>query len=246
MVRLNTPGGSAYASEVIRQELELAQVSGKPVVISMGGAAASGGYWIASSADMIFAAPDTITGSIGIFGLVPTFEDSLDAIGVHTDGVGTTPLSGAFDPSMPLNPTLRSILQQSVEDGYERFVNLVAKGRDMTPEEVRSIAGGRVWPGRTAKEIGLVDELGGLKAAVEAAATLAGLETWEREFIEPERSATQRFLEQLRAGSLAADALGLDPYRDVLARLKEPIELLARLEDPNHVYALCARCPPLR
>jgi len=249
VVRINSPGGSAFASEVIRQELELAQLSEKPVVVSMGGVAASGGYWIASTADMIFAAPNTVTGSIGVFGLLPTFEDSLDAIGVHTDGVGTTPLSGAQDPTQPLNPTFSRMVQHNVEHIYDRFVNLVAKGREMTPDEVRSIAEGRVWPGRTALELGLVDKLGDLDAATEAAATLAGLEKWEPRYVEPERSPAEQLLRRL-AGSEAArgvrDALGLRPYTRVLGRLDEAVKRLAALDDPRHVYALCAACPPAR
>ncbi|MDZ7825855.1 MAG: signal peptide peptidase SppA [Gammaproteobacteria bacterium] len=128
VLRVNSPGGSAFFSEVVRRELELAQLSGKPVVVSMGGVAASGGYWISATADRIFAEADTITGSIGIFGLLPTFEDSADALGIHSDGVGTHALSGAGNLLQPINPALRDMLQLATEHGYERFLDVVARG----------------------------------------------------------------------------------------------------------------------
>ena len=143
VLRMDTPGGSAFASELIRQELELTQLVGKPVVISMGNTAASGGYWVASTADAIFALPTTVTGSIGIFGIVPTFEQSLAEIGVHTDGVGTSPISGSLDITSGLSEPMARILQANVENGYTLFLNLVARGREMMPEEVDAIAQGR-------------------------------------------------------------------------------------------------------
>jgi protease-4 len=164
VLRLDTPGGSAFASELIRQELELLQLSDKPVVISMGPVAASGGYWVASTADAIFAEPTTLTGSIGVFGIMPTFEESLAGIGVVSDGVTTSELTTA-DPLRGLSERAASVLQTGTDHTYRRFTNLVARGRDLTPEQVEAIAQGRVWLGGRAKELGLVDTLGDLSAA---------------------------------------------------------------------------------
>ncbi|RME63304.1 MAG: signal peptide peptidase SppA, partial [Alphaproteobacteria bacterium] len=175
VLRIDSPGGSAFASEVIRRALARAQADGKPVVASMGSVAASGGYWIAASADEIWAAPTTITGSIGIFGFIPTFERSLDAIGVHADGVGTTALAGQFALTRPLGEDARAIVQLAVEDGYRKFLAIVAEGRHMTAADIDAIAQGRVWAGETAHRLGLVDHLGNLQEAVDAAARLANL-----------------------------------------------------------------------
>ena len=155
VLRIDTGGGSSFASEVVRREIELTRKSGKPVIVSMGSVAASGGYWIASAADEIWASPTTITGSIGIFGAFVTFENSLDSLGIHSDGVGTTNLADAFDPSRPLNPLIKDAWQQMIEHGYIRFIERVAEGRAMPPEDVEKIAQGRVWSGATAVKIGL-------------------------------------------------------------------------------------------
>jgi protease-4 len=249
VLRVNSPGGSAFFSEVIRRELELAQVAGKPVVASMGGIAASGGYWISATADRILAEPETITGSIGIFGILPTFQDSADALGVHSDGVGTHALSGANNLLEPLSPALREVLQQSVERGYERFLDTVARGRDMTPEAVDAIAQGRVWTGRSAVELGLVDGLGGLDAATAEAAELAGLDRWRVDWMEPERSARERLLEQLLAGPAGTalrGALGgpsAERMRLALEWAAGPLDLVAALRDPGDLYAWCLACP---
>jgi protease-4 len=249
VLRVNSPGGSAFFSEVVRRELELAQLSGKPVVVSMGGVAASGGYWISATADRIFAEADTITGSIGIFGLLPTFEDSADAVGIHTDGVGTHALSGAGNLLQPINPALRDLLQQATEHGYERFLDVVARGREMEPDAVDEIGQGRVWLGRTAMELGLVDRLGGLDEATAAAAELAGLEDWRMEYLEPPRSPRQILMERLFGGPAAGLAAGLldgPTARDLqsaAAWIGRPLDLLQQLRDPAGVYALCAGCP---
>lgn len=249
VLRVNSPGGSAFFSEVVRKELELAQLQGKPVVASFGGVAASGGYWISATADRIFAEPDTITGSIGIFGVLPTFEESADALGINSDGVGTHALSGAGNALEPLNPAYADLLQQSVERGYERFLDIVARGRGMTAQQVDDIAQGRVWLGRTALELGLVDDLGGVDAAAEAAAQAAGLNTWEVEFLEPRRSARDELLVRLFTSPAARWTAGVmdGPSSRLVRRLSafanSPLELLGSLEDPRHVYALCALCP---
>ena len=168
VLRLDSGGGSAFASEIIRREVELTRKAGKPVVVSMSSVAASGGYWIAAAADEIWAAPTTITGSIGIFGSIPTFERSLDALGIHADGVGTTELSGAFDLRRPLQPVAARIMQQVIENGYRRFIERVVEGRKMSEEAVEAVAEGRVWTGEKALELGLVDQLGGLQEAIAA------------------------------------------------------------------------------
>ncbi|MEQ9002923.1 MAG: signal peptide peptidase SppA, partial [Pseudomonadales bacterium] len=196
VMRINTPGGSSFASELIRQELELTQVAGKPVVISMGPVAASGGYWISATADAIVAEPTTITGSIGVFGILPTFERSLAELGVTTDGVATTPLGGA-DLLTGLNEPTRAILQASTEHTYRHFLNLVARGRDMAPERVEQLAEGRVWVGDRALDLGLVDLLGDEQAAIARAAELAGLSDYGVKHIEPPLTTQEMLLRAL-------------------------------------------------
>jgi protease-4 len=175
VLRIDSGGGSAFASEQIRQELLLLKKSGKPLVVSMGALAASGAYWIAADADRILASPFTLTGSIGIYGMIPTFENTIAKIGVTSDGIGTTKMAAAGDPTRALPPELARSIQLSIEEGYNRFLTIVAKGRKMSPDDVERVAQGRVWDGTTAREIGLVDELGGLEESVKTAADLAGL-----------------------------------------------------------------------
>ncbi|GAB4334278.1 MAG: signal peptide peptidase SppA [Desulfobulbaceae bacterium] len=178
VLRLDSGGGSAFASEVIRGELLLLREEGKPVVISMGSLAASGGYWIASAADRILASPFTLTGSIGIYGMIPTFENTLAKAGISNDGVGTTPLAGAGDPARPLPPQLAETIQLGVEEGYRRFLSIVAEGRGMEVNDVKKIAQGKVWDGARAVDIGLVDNLGDLEDGIVQAAELAGLDSY--------------------------------------------------------------------
>ncbi|MBC6943515.1 MAG: signal peptide peptidase SppA [Xanthomonadales bacterium] len=175
VLRVDSPGGDATASEQIRRELAQAREDGKPVVVSMGDVAASGGYWISMASDEIWAQPNTITGSIGIFGLFMTIPDTLAKLGINTDGVGTTPLAGAFDIRRPLSPQLESVLGSVIGRGYAQFIGTVAKARNKTPEQVDEVAQGRVWSGAQAKERGLVDKLGGLDDAIAAAAARANL-----------------------------------------------------------------------
>jgi len=175
VLRVNSPGGEVFASELIRREVELTRTAGKPVIVSMGDVAASGGYWISMNANRIYAEPTTITGSIGIFGLFANIPDTLGKIGVHTDGVGTTPFAGAFDVRRPLDPNIGAVIQSVIDKGYRDFIGNVAKARGKTPEQIDAIARGRVWSGEQAKERGLVDELGGLKDAIAAAAQAANL-----------------------------------------------------------------------
>lgn len=175
VLRVNSPGGEVFASEQIRREVNALKKAGKPVVVSMGDLAASGGYWISMDANRIYADPSTITGSIGIFGLIPNFTRGLDKVGVHTDGVATTPYAGAFDPTRPMSPEVRALIQSVIEKGYRDFAGNVAKARGKTFDQVDAIAQGRVWTGAQAKERGLVDEFGTMNDAVKYAASLAKL-----------------------------------------------------------------------
>jgi protease-4 len=176
VVRVDSPGGSALASEQIRQAILQAKAQGLPVVVSMGGLAASGGYWVSMTGDTIFAEPNTITGSIGIFGILPSFEGALAKIGVTADGVATTPLSGQPDVYKGFSPQFDAVIQSTIEAGYARFINLVAGARKMTPARVNDIAQGRVWDGGTARQLGLVDRFGGIEDAIAEAAKRAKLD----------------------------------------------------------------------
>ncbi|KRG65616.1 endopeptidase IV [Stenotrophomonas humi] len=175
VLRVDSPGGEVFASEQIRREVDALKAAGKPVVVSMGDMAASGGYWISMNADRIYADESTITGSIGIFGMIPNFARSLDKIGVHTDGVGTTRFAGAFDVTRPMDPAVGQVIQSIINKGYADFTGKVAQARNKPVEAVDEVARGRVWSGAQAKERGLVDEFGGLKAAVADAANRAKL-----------------------------------------------------------------------
>jgi protease-4 len=194
VLRIDSPGGSAVASEEIRAALEQLQQAGKPVVVSMGGTAASGGYWIAATADEIWASPATVTGSIGVIGIIPSFENALDYLGVGVDGVGTTALSRAGDPLSGLNETMQVIFQSNVDDAYRRFLQLVADGRTMSIAEVDQIAQGRVWTGEQALSLGLVDSMGDLDQAINAAAQLAGLNEWQSVYLQRPLSPGEQIL----------------------------------------------------
>ncbi|MGN6376708.1 MAG: signal peptide peptidase SppA [Sphingomonas sp.] len=175
VVRVDSPGGSAFASEQIRSAILQAKAQKLPVVVSMGSLAASGGYWVSTAGDTIFAEPNTITGSIGIFGIIPTFENTLKKIGVTTDGIRTTPLSGQPDVVGGTNPTVDAIFQAGIDNGYRQFIARVAKARHMTPDRVNQIGQGHVWDGGTARQLGLVDRFGNLHDAIAEAARRAGL-----------------------------------------------------------------------
>lgn len=246
VLRVDSPGGSAFASELIRRELEITQEAGKPLVVSMGTYAASGGYWISATADEIIAAPTTITGSIGIYGMLPTFEQPLNNWGIHSDGVGTTPLAGALNLTRPLNPALGEAIQLGINHGYERFIKLVSGGRKMSPEQVNEIAQGRVWVGSKALELGLVDKLGELDDAVKSAAARAKLSDYEVQLIEKELTPKEQFLRNLTTSASAwmgTDAVRLSqsraPAAQLLQGLKTQVEQAFRLNDPQHAYAMC-------
>lgn len=208
VLRVDSPGGSALASEQIRQALIAARAKGMPVVVSMANVAASGGYWVATASDRILAEPDTITGSIGVFGVIPTFEGSLDKLGVGTDGVITTPLSGEPDIFGGTSEQFDRIVQASVEDIYAKFTTHVARARKLPVSRVEEIAEGRVWAGGIARQIGLVDQFGGLDDAVAVAAKLAKLDDggFHARYYEPEPDAFAEFFNQLAEDSEDEDA----------------------------------------
>lgn len=243
VLRINSGGGSAFASEIIRQELLELKKSGKPLVVSMGTMAASGGYWIAADADQIWAAPTTLTGSIGIFGAIPTFENTLAELGIHSDGIGTTPLASGLNLARPLSPQLQATIQLSVDHGYRQFLAIVQQGRKIDRQQLESIAEGRVFDGRTAQKIGLVDELGGLDEAVAAAAGLAGIaDDFEPYPIRRSPSFGEWMLEKLAAEQQAWSKLSLSMpgiVQDLHRRFSATFGPLPLLADPNGLYAYC-------
>lgn len=247
VLQVDSPGGSAFASEIIRQEVELLKAAGKPVVASMSSMAASGGYWISTSADEIWAAPSTITGSIGIFGMFMTYEDTLAYLGIRTDGVGTTDFAGAFSPSRTLDPRIGQIFQRSIENGYEQFIGLVAESRDIDIKRVDEIAQGRVWIGSTAQEIGLVDKLGYLDDAVKSAAQLAGLDQYDIQYVERTLSSKELFWKEVfgNAATYAGKAITVESDNHLMALVKQLVadfDSIARLNDPRGTYAYCLMC----
>jgi len=260
VLRVDSPGGSAFASEIIRQEVELLKAAGKPVVASMGTYAASGGYWISAPADKIYAAPSTITGSIGIFGMMMTFEDSLSKLGIHTDGVGTTDIAG-FGPTQPLTEGMSQLFQLSINKGYQDFISLVATNRNMTLAQVDTVAQGRVWSGKKAKDLGLVDELGNLTDAIVAAAKLAKLDKYDTLLIEKEPSSRNKFIKKLigQAQSYELTSFGfgdhtsandLTPFSNVNTKpmtqfinlLQAEFSKMNQFNDPQGMYTLCLAC----
>jgi protease IV len=253
VLRIDSGGGSAFASEVIRSELEMLQDAGKPLVVSMGSVAASGGYWIATPADEIWASPSTITGSIGIFGLYPTFEDSFAKLGLNTDGLGTTDLAGALNIGRGLPELAENVLQSMLEDGYNRFITLVAESRDMSLEEVDAIAQGRVWSGEDAHNLGLVDNLGNLDAAIASAASLAGLNEYSTQMVEQPLSPGQQLLQDLTNNVLLkifqtkqqVFVAPTDILSDFYSTLNNDLQALLQFNDPNALYLHCQECMPM-
>ncbi len=206
--RVNSGGGSAFASEAIRRELQALRDVGKPVVVSMGNVAASGGYWVAMGADEVWAYPTTITGSIGVIGFIPTFEESLSRIGIHTDGVGTTPMAGALRIDRSLSDEVRGLLDTMINATYQEFLSLVAEHREMDVDAVHEVAQGRVWTGSQALERGLVDHLGNLEDAIASAARIAGLgEDYRVRYVEPELKPWQQFFAGMGARALMTAGL---------------------------------------
>ncbi|MCK7595762.1 signal peptide peptidase SppA [Microbulbifer sp. CAU 1566] len=248
VLRVDSPGGSAFASEAIRQELLATREAGIPVIISMGSVAASGGYWIAAGGDKIWASPSTITGSIGVFGAFPTFEDSLEHLGVYNDGVGTTELAGTMRLDRALPEAAADILQQGVENTYSKFLRLVAEARSSTPEEVHKIAQGQVWTGRAALDLGLVDDLGNLKDAIADAAQIAQLDNFEVLEIQRELSPSEKLMRALadnvdaRIAASVEQNLPLGAWFSSLQPALQPLQELKSFKDPRALYVRCVSC----
>ncbi len=248
--RVNSPGGSVSASEVIRSELAAVRAAGKPVVVSMGGMAASGGYWVSTPADYIIASPSTLTGSIGIFGIINTYEKTLDTLGVHTDGVATSPLADiAITKALPQE--FSQMMQLNIENGYKNFLDLVAKSRKMTPQQVDQIAQGHVWLGSDAKANGLVDQLGDFDDAVKKAAELAKLQQWQLNWFVDTPSLSDMVLSQFGVSvhamlPAAIQAMLPAPLASVANAVKEQPGLFNNLNDPQNRYAICLTCGEVR
>jgi len=239
VLRLNSGGGSVFASEIIRQELLELKASGKPYVVSMAAVAASGGYWISADADQIWAHPTTVTGSIGIFGAIPTFEKSLAHMGIYNDGTATAELASGLDLTQPLSPEIKQSIQIGIEHGYETFLSIVSSGRGLDRIDVERLAQGRVFDGRTAMKLGLIDKLGNLEDAIKASASLAGLQTYTAEYIRSSLSFPERLLGRLKLE--ATTFLGRGQQRHPLAdRAEFFTDSLAGLflfNDPKAMYA---------
>lgn len=250
VLRVNSPGGSVNASEVIRAELAAAKAADKPVVVSMGGMAASGGYWISTPANYIVASPSTLTGSIGIFGVINTVENSLSSIGVHSDGVSTSPLAD-ISMTKALSPEVQQMMQLSIEYGYKRFITLVADARKRTPEQIDKIAQGHVWTGEDAKANGLVDSLGDFDDAVAKAAELAKLKQWHLDYYQDEPTVLDMVMDSM-TGSVRAmlpeaiQAMLPAPLVSAANTVKAEGDKLAAFNDPQNRYAFCLTCANVR
>lgn len=247
VLRIDSPGGSGFASEVIRQEVLELQAAGIPVIASMSSVAASGGYWIAASADQIWATPTTITGSIGVFGLFFTIEDALAHVGIYSDGYHTTEMP-ILDMTRPLPDEAKFVLQKTTEKFYRDFVAMVAENRDMSYDEVHAVAQGRVWTGAKAQELGLVDELGDLEQAIAAAATLAGVDDYAVVTVTPELNAREQFLAEFFGQAevylpAPTTTRTIDPVKQQLMGVWSEVEMLSQFNDPQGLYLLCELCP---
>ncbi|SPY94095.1 protease IV (signal peptide peptidase) [Proteus mirabilis] len=243
VLRVNSPGGSVSASEQIRSEIAAFKQEKKHVVVSMGGMAASGGYWISTPASKIIASPSTLTGSIGIFGVINTFENSLESIGVHSDGVSTSPLAG-LSVTNKLPEDFSELFQLNIESGYKTFLKLVAESRNKTPAQVDRIAQGRVWVGVDAKQVGLVDEFGDFDDAINAAATMAKIKQPVIDWMKPELSLSEQILMSLSANAKAIIPDPLQAYlpAPVFKEVKTQTEFYRNMNDPQNRYAYCLSC----
>lgn len=245
VLRVDSPGGSMFAAEQIYREIEALKAAGKPVIASMGDLAASGGYYISAPADEIWASPSTLTGSIGIFAIIPTFDRTLGKLGINVDGVGTTELSGQLRLDRPLGKHAQRLLESTVQRGYEEFLARVAAGRDQPREAIDAVAQGRVWSGQDAKQIGLVDQLGSFQDAVEAAAARAGLTDYTVEFIQPKLTWAQQLALNVKAWAIRTVFQADENTRRwmqttrQLDPIQREVERLSRFSVPNRLYAYC-------
>ena len=254
VLRVDSGGGSAFASEIIRDSINATQDQGIPVVVSMSSAAASGGYWIAAEADRILAMPTTITGSIGVWGVVPTIDQSLAKLGIYSDGVGTTDIAAMMELDRPLTEQTKLIIQSGVDNIYTRFITLVANGRDSTPAEVHEIAQGRVWTGNQALANGLIDQLGDLNDAIVVAAEIADLNDYQIDYRRKEMTPIEVLLTGLNSNVAASlQGLGLTlpiessiPDNNLVRYAKKilaPLSFIDTLNDPQNIYLYCEKCP---
>ena len=244
VLRINSPGGDAFASEKIRREIQALKEMGKTVVVSMGNVAASGGYWIAMGADEVWASPSTITGSIGVFGILPTFSKPMAKLGIHTDGIGTTEMAGKLRLDRPLDEDIRRIFQYATERTYDDFVNLVAQSRNMSTGAVHEVAQGRVWSGSQAKDRGLIDQTGTLQQAVDAAARIAGLGSdYHAVYDEWKLSPFETFLFEMVGSAMTRFDLGVSGLNRMHSTLLESIlsdlGMLARNGEGLKIVAHC-------
>ena len=247
VLRVDSGGGSAFASEIIRRECELARADGKPLVVSMGSVAASGGYWISMASDEVWAHPTTITGSIGIFGMFPTYQKPMAKyLGWHVDGVGTAPLAGALRPDRALDPAVGEMIQSVINKGYDRFITLVAEARETSPEEIDKVGQGRVWSGEDAFDLGLVDKLGTLDDAIASAAAMADLgEDYAVKYVEKELEFKDKLVADLLVRAVRVLGLNDDnhvlvsavPRLEVVQLVARQMEILGELNDPHGMYA---------
>ncbi|MGD9265556.1 MAG: signal peptide peptidase SppA [Lysobacterales bacterium] len=247
VLRINSPGGEVFATESLRVELQQVVEAGKPVVVSMGNVAASGGYWLSLAADEVWASPASITGSIGVFGMLPTFGGTLDKLGIHADGFGTTQMAGKVRLDRPLDPGMARIFQASTERTYRQFLGLVKDARGIgieNPENLDEVAQGRVWSGQQALEKGLVDQLGTFQDAIEAAARKAGLgDDYHLEWIEPEKSAFDELLADFLADAVVALDLGISAsVRLPVPWLQGMLEELRFIVEQQGQFTLAAHC----
>ncbi|WP_299495766.1 signal peptide peptidase SppA [uncultured Shewanella sp.] len=246
VLRVDSPGGSAFASEQIRQEILAIKAANKPIIVSMGSYAASGGYWISADADYIFATPTTLTGSIGIFGLIPTFKDSLADLGIYTDGVGTSSWAG-FSVTRDLTPQFRTVVQRNIEHGYDNFISIVADGRGMKKQAVNNIAQGRVWTGKQALTLGLVDAIGDMPQAIKKAAEMAKLTQFDTKLIEQELSPQEQIIQDIFATATAylpvQQTQAQSPVVNALmSKWQNMLTTFSSFDDPNGVYLYCDTC----
>lgn len=252
VLRIDSGGGSAFASEIISEEIRLLKAAGKPVIASMGAVAASGGYWIAAPANEIWAAPTTITGSIGIFAMLHTAENAVGSLGLNVDGVGTTELAG-FSAGLPLFKGLpadaEKLLQRMIERGYDEFITHVGVSRNLDKTAVDKVGQGRVWTGTKALEFGLVDKLGTLEDAIASAASKASLSQFDVWVVEQELTPQQQFVKQLFG---EAKTMGLLPeiipsaetkaVQQLMTQLKQHVAQFSQFNDPNGIYSYCFSC----
>jgi protease-4 len=239
VVRINSGGGSAFASEQIRRELSKLQASGKPVIISMGSIAASGAYWLAASSDQIWASADTLTGSIGIFMVLPTIDQALNDLGISRDGIGTTDFTAAFDITQPLSDRTQDAIQLSLEHGYSTFITIVAEGRGLERSRVEELAQGRIYTGAAALDVGLVDHLGDLTDAIGAAAEVADLAHYQVRYLDEQRSLRQRFMNFMQGSATALAAslhIRMPAWIEAVADSPE-ITMMMYFDDPRGLYA---------